>query len=80
MNALALDDACCYGHHLSDQMLSYDAATGQTLYVGPTNEEVSEQTIKQAPHLVSVQRLAHTTVLPITHTQYLLYYTIQSTL
>ena len=40
MNALALDDACCYGHHLSDQMLSYDAATGQTLYVGPTNEEV----------------------------------------
>ena len=40
MNALALDDACCYGHHLSDQMLSYDATTGQTLYVGPTNEEV----------------------------------------
>jgi hypothetical protein len=37
---LSLDDACCYGHHLSDKMLSYDAATGQTVYVGPTNEEV----------------------------------------
>ena len=40
VNALSLDDACCYGHHLSDKMLSYDAVTGQTVYVGPTNEEV----------------------------------------
>jgi hypothetical protein len=39
-NALVLDDACCYGHHLDDQLLSYDAESGTVLHVGPTNAEM----------------------------------------
>ena len=39
IDALMLDDACCYGHHLEDQLLSYDSLTSTVLHVGPTNAE-----------------------------------------
>ena len=28
-----MDDQCCYGHHLEDQLLSYDVETGETVHV-----------------------------------------------